>query len=430
MPRNKKNKKVKQNKPQPRRVIVRPTRKIVVQRQPVPAEPKSSGGIFQNIGSSLGGAAGKWLGSLFGMGAYQLQKNSLMADPGPGQFRASSDGSVVVAHREFLTDVTGSTNFTLNSYDLNPGLSTSFPWLAQLAANFEQFEFRGLVYEFKSTSAVSVASTNTALGTVIMATEYDSLKPDFTTKQQMEAYQFCTSANPSCSFYHPVECAPRQNVLQNLYTRSGSLPSGADERFYDLGVFQIATVGMQAAATIGELWVSYEVKLLKPRLPTPLGAEQPVALYRGDTATGTTFANMLSLGGSIPLTFITTNNVRIPYPGTYLVTVTLTATTSVTMSPATITANGTAVVLTNFWKYSGGLAQSSAAGSGQANFTCLFVITINNGSTDSFSITAPSVVGTGTAQLTVSTWNPLIRLTSETPSHKKWIEVDVKESDC
>jgi len=121
------------------------------------------------------------------------------------------------------------------------------------------------VYEFKSTSADALNSTNTALGAVIMSTEYDLAKSPFTTKMQMENYEFTSSCKPSCSMLHPIECDPAQTPIPTQYVRNSN-STVYDKRLTDLGLFQIATYGMQAAAVIGELWVTYEIELLKPRV--------------------------------------------------------------------------------------------------------------------------------------------------------------------
>jgi len=139
---------------------------------------------------------------------------------------------------------------------------------------------------------------------------------------------------------HPVECASRLNALSNMYVRSGSVPAGADQRFYDLGNFQIATVGMQAGAVIGELWCSYNVKLLKPKLPTPLGAnllsahivESPVTTAAAATFFGTG-GGSIRAGATLP-TVVTTNTFTLPIVGRWVVAAITagSATTNITMT--------------------------------------------------------------------------------------------------
>jgi hypothetical protein len=230
------------------------------------------GGLnFARIGGQIGTTAGRFISKLTGMGDYRVNSNSLIA----GNIQNPSFGNAslgsVITHREFLTDITGSTSFTTEGFYINPGNPFTFPWLSNVAQHYEEYELLGLVFEYKATSGVSVGSTNTALGTVVMTTNYNAADPVFTTKQQMEAYLFTTSGSPFDHQIHPVECARGANVLNHLYTRGTvATPDGTDLRLYDLGLFQIATVGMQAANVIGELWVSYNVRLYKPRLPSSL----------------------------------------------------------------------------------------------------------------------------------------------------------------
>jgi len=110
-----------------------------------------------------------------------------------------------------------------------------------------------------------------------MATEYNVLNGTFDSKQQMENYEFANSCKPSTNMYHQVECAKSQTSVDLMYvstiaganataTNSAITGQSGDLRLYYLGLFQLATVGMQAAANIGELWVSYEIEFLKPKI--------------------------------------------------------------------------------------------------------------------------------------------------------------------
>lgn len=200
-------------------------------------------------------------------------QNSFMRDimaNGPPAIHSTKQRSFILRHREYLGDViTGATAaFNIANYNINPGLGTSFPWLSVIAQNFEQYRFHGLIYEFKSTSSDALNSTNTALGSVIMATEYNADSEPFLSKVQMENKEFCNSSRQSCSMLHAVECDRSKTPVSELYVRQGELPEGQDLKFTDLGVFSIATVGQQGAnVNIGELWVTYEVELLKPQIP-------------------------------------------------------------------------------------------------------------------------------------------------------------------
>lgn len=252
-------------------------------KRPPPMKLTGRGGYGQKVGSYLGGLAGGALGglaetaikSLAGYGSYSVAKNSVWdemrgQDP-PVVANRGSNGDVIIRHREYLGDVITSSTpgaFKVEAYPINPGMAQTFPWLNRISQQFEQYEFQGLVFEFKTMSADALNSTNTALGTVIMATEYNSVNPDFANKQQMENHEFASSCKPSISALHPIECARNQTTLDLQYVRNGAVPLGADIRMYDLGKFQIATVGFQAASVnIGELWVTYQVRFKKPCVP-------------------------------------------------------------------------------------------------------------------------------------------------------------------
>lgn len=235
-------------------------------------EPSFTSKLVSGVGSFLSNTAGKLFTSITGLGEYKIQQNTLLTNNGPPVF--SGEAQTVISHREFIADVVGSTDFNIKRYPVNPGISTTFPWLSQLASSYQEYKLEGLIFEFVSTSATAVSSTNTALGTIIMTTDYDSTDPEFVDKKEMEAYQYTVSGVPSVNHIHPIECAPDQNVLTNQYVRSihdDVSDLSKPINFYDRGQFYIATQGMQAPSTIGELWVSYKVKLMKPKLAASVG---------------------------------------------------------------------------------------------------------------------------------------------------------------
>lgn len=185
----------------------------------------------------------------------------------------NSNGRFIITHEEYLGDVFSSQAFINNGFALNPGITLEeggfTNWLPNIAENFEQWKPQGIVFTFKSLSADSVVgvSANPALGSVTMATDYNVQNTAFGSKVQMENYEHSVSCKPSSNMNHYVECAKSQTPVKELYTRSGAVPAGADARLYDLGLFQIATAGQQTnGGQLGELWVSYTIELLKPRI--------------------------------------------------------------------------------------------------------------------------------------------------------------------
>jgi len=227
------------------------------------------------VGGRAARAATNFLAKVTGHGDYNLSGNSFLAGS-PPSFLNSTKG-MRVTHREYVQDIYGAASGTftiatgLSQAPINPGLSSLFPWLSQIAANFENYRFLGLIFEYKSTSSNYVSSTG-ALGTALLATQYDVHSPAFTTKQQMDGYEFATSGRADATLIHPVECARGSDTLDTLLIRVGTstspVPTGADQSFYDIGELTVAAQGQNSgtAYAIGELWVSYDVLLTKPHI--------------------------------------------------------------------------------------------------------------------------------------------------------------------
>lgn len=289
-------------------------------------------GALGDVVGGLMGAAGK----IIGVGDYKITKNSLVLGGDPPKIKNIMKGEgVLVQHREYLQDIISSGNsgasgsaFNLASYAIQPGLPTSFPWLSQIAANFQEYDIIGMVYEYKSLSSDAVATSNTsaALGDVIMATNYNSAAAVFANKQQMLESEFSSDAKPSKSFMHPIECAPQMTVLPHQYVRTGAVPSGQDQRLYDHGTFQIASIGCQAtAATLGELWVSYEIIFYKPILGgLAAGFDIPTDKYQLVTpSSGAPFGSSRTLvPGSSLGTTVSGTTITLPanvLEGTYMI---------------------------------------------------------------------------------------------------------------
>lgn len=220
-----------------------------------------------------GGLASKSM--IKGLGAYDqsaIVHNTLITPDIP-EVRNSHyvEGATIIRHREYLGAITTSSvagEFKVEEFPLNPAQSGTFPWLSTIAANYEEYRPNGLFFEFRSTASDAIASsTNLALGQVMMCTQYDPTDPGFNTDNEMLNYSWAQSGKVSESFRHFVECDPKQSPLAHLYTRTGGPSNDNDLRFSDFGTFSIATQGLQGTSVqIGQLWVSYEFLLYKPKI--------------------------------------------------------------------------------------------------------------------------------------------------------------------
>jgi len=224
--------------------------------------------VFRRIRGKGGYFSDAAIGRVFGRGDYKVKYNSLQAMPMGAPVPSFGDmkDATRVCHREYICDITANgTPFTLQSFSVNAGLATTFPWLSQLGVNYDQYRFRGLNFDYITSSADS--TTLLSLGQVIMASDYDTVDSPFGSKLEMENSQYCVSGKPSVSITHPIECDPSVTTIPIQYIRVGGVPTGKDQRLYDLCNFQIATQGLPVSTgVIGELWATYECLFYKPQL--------------------------------------------------------------------------------------------------------------------------------------------------------------------
>ena len=284
----------------------------------------AAGGFFGGPAGALAGAnfgrsVGGGIAQLTGRGAYSgpgLSRNTLVLPVNPRIINdLTREGAVVIRHREHIGTIVSSTSFEVQyELPLNPAQNGSFPWLSSIAANFTQYEMLGCIYEYVSTSGNAVSSTNNALGEVIMTSNANSLDSSYQSKTAMLNSDFAQAFAPSVNGALPIECSPAQSTLTKLYTRYGAVKPGADVRMADLGVVTIATSGMQAAdIEIGELYVNYEVALLKPQLVSELGYLQPQSYHilNGSTNSAPLGTTRTSLINTLGVTFAS-NVITIP----------------------------------------------------------------------------------------------------------------------
>lgn len=242
-------------------------------------------GTFEHVGQAGWGQIGSRIGSqvanIVGFGDYQIKQNSMIDMGSAVPSFVDMSHATIITHKEYIADVVvpaTPASFALRAYDINPGSSTTFPWLSSIARNFDQYEIIGMVFYFKSTSSDSAATL--PLGTVIMATEYDAADANYASKQAMEQSEYSGSCKPSQDLMHPIECAPHLTAQSLLYVRTAAIANTNDLRQFDLGKFQIATTGLPAGTSgaIGELWVSYKIALVKPQYDKSIAGTDNYAL--------------------------------------------------------------------------------------------------------------------------------------------------------
>lgn len=282
-----------------------------------------------NIGSRVGRMAGAGISAITGYGNYNVGMNSVSRtatsmDMVP-QF-TKGEHSVRVRHREFIKDIVvpnDGADFNLESWLINPANKDLFPWLGQMSRQYQQYRIHGMVLVFKSMSSDYAAAG--PLGTVMIATNYNAVDREYQSKVELENSEFAVSCKPSMNLVHAIECDPKVTGLETLYIRDPAYETGetSDRRFYDYGKVQFATQGLPGTPgnTMGELWVTYDIELMKP-------------IIGGVFEQGKT---VLSLSDGSTAVSVNAGLQRIIYTGT---TIAPAASTVYSVLPATYTAAG------------------------------------------------------------------------------------------
>lgn len=255
-------------------------------------------------------------GKPFGMGA---QNRSV------GQRRIKR-----VQNDEFIAAISsgsagGGATFANTAFPINPGNSTTFPWLAGEAAQWEKYRFEYLEFYFEHD--VSAFATVGQTGKVIMSLDYDAADAPPTTKQQMLDTEPHADGMPNEDFGLTANPPDLSGNTDLHYVRLAGLPGGADIRLYDVGNFNIATQGISGASTeLGELHVRYSVVFEVPILSSDAKAApannqvswfQSTSAQTNTTAVATT--QLVATATANGLSIVNTAGSMVPPAGNYVV---------------------------------------------------------------------------------------------------------------
>lgn len=377
------------------------------------------------IGSALGGPPGAVIGKfggdllsrITGMGAYSIRSNSITADSGQIPSFVSGGDGVTICHREFISDITGSSSFVNAQLPINPGQASTFPWLSLVAQQFEEYQVLGMVFEYRpSSGSYAGTSSSAALGIVVFATQYNVNQPAFTTKQQIESYEYSSSTVPFTTMIHGVECAPHTEVIPTLLVRPSALPTGGTLELYDHGTFNYSTSGMPSAYVVGELWVSYHIRFMKPRMNLYAPAAQsyihlvssPVDTCASANLFGTTGLQFQSGFISNIITPAGTNSFYLPTPGMYWITCIIQDSGALTSSPAYNLGSGITAQTRLIKNTTIIFAATNAAGGSSSTCGVFNVTTSGVGSANLVTLSPGAGIDTGNLDLVVCYLGPVI----------------------
>lgn len=246
----------------------------------------------------------------------------------------NTKGIVRIMHKELVTSINASTVVAttprvngVSAYQVNAGCGSAFPWLAQIATNYD-------FYRFKRVRLVYVPMCPTTQdGRVMLGYDVDSTDLLPLDRQAMSSYSCSTEG--SAWAVQSLDCALADNSKW-FYTDSAGVGtvSGAHNALLDQGQFFAATYGSSGAAQLGEVYVLYDVEFKDPQ---PSAANVVQTFGTGSTTIQflpSNFPAFNATGSATSIVFTFTA------PGRYIVTMTGAATA---ISNPTSTAGGTII---------------------------------------------------------------------------------------
>jgi hypothetical protein len=219
-----------------------------------------------------------------GRGSYapKMSANNLIVGAADSQPRMTTlkdeVGALVITHRERVADVIapGTDGFSVQSYTINPGLESFAPWLHQLASCYEEYQVVQCVYEYQGHEIVGLQNGLDLQGQVIAATQYNTKLPIFRDRHEMMAYPHASNCSLSGKMVHGVEADPSKIAGDgHKLVRSGGLLEADDARDFDHGKFCLAINNTPSALfnkEVGQLFVYYTIKLMKPKIAAGRGS--------------------------------------------------------------------------------------------------------------------------------------------------------------
>lgn len=228
----------------------------------------------------------------------------------------SAKGTVRITHREYITVVDGADSgpFRVNNgtgvnndYSLNPLNPFVFPWLVNIAANFDQYVFKSLRFDY-----IPLTATSTP-GRVALFFDKDSTDEGPDDRAALANYQHLAEISPWA--------ITRLNVPTDNVKRFMSDNPTADPKLINLGKFGWATYGA-TLADLGDLFVEYTVELFEAQ-PTAALVE---SVFRDSALSTITTVGIRYFSLEVASASSVVFQARVP--GTYLVTILVNNTTA------------------------------------------------------------------------------------------------------
>lgn len=223
----------------------------------------------------------------------------------------STNGTTLtVTHREYFSDIRGSSNFQVFPFRINPARPGLVPWLAQMAPNWEMYRMKKLSFRYNT------YQPTTAPGSVMFA--FDPDVNDAPPASKTTALSYGNSMR-TCTYLGGSLRVDGPSLNSNLWRYLQDAPRpGDDDRLNDLGNLFVCVEGQLNSKPIGEVEISYVIELRTPRTTDDAALSKAVTQTNG-VASATPFGIVASQveEGSYPAEVLL-NEITFERAGRYL----------------------------------------------------------------------------------------------------------------
>lgn len=185
-----------------------------------------------------------------------------------------------VTHSEFIMDIHVDANegneLYRGSIPINPGLSTTFPWLSKIAQAYESYNFIELSFKFINNVGAS------AQGMILLAPDYDC-KDNNSSLTKRDLFSFLDRERGAIWRPLTMKCSPGKegfNKRKTYYVRTNA--STEQTRLDDALELIYLVDGVSESTLVGEIWVHYTVEFFTPQIQE---ITNPMMIITGSNST-------------------------------------------------------------------------------------------------------------------------------------------------
>jgi hypothetical protein len=249
-----------------------PSVPTTITNMPQPTKTSSNGSYLMGGNAIVSSRKGKTLvttaknATKFANVSVPAAVSTVVRGRGKPRMRSTPEG-IRVVHSELIgVLLSSSTAFTTTSFVINPGRVDVFPWLSNIASNYDQYRMHGLKFRLVSSTGTSNA------GKAGLSYDYDSTDPVPLSRVDFYAMSEHVEGPVWANMELVVPC---NNKLLFVNTHTNT-----DSKLIDNGMVVAFVDGFNGV--VADIIVEYDVTLVKPQ--QSIYASQEVNVLTGVSA--------------------------------------------------------------------------------------------------------------------------------------------------